>query len=1429
MSLGKQPIIGYFYYIGAHQVICRGPVDEIKEIKFADKLAWSGSVTTSQEISINEPELFGGQEREGGVYGKVDILMGDSAQVKNSYLASKLGAVIPAFRGVVSVVFKSFYFAAMSPYFKAPSFLVKRIPSKDWLPLIADIDGSCNPIHALLELLTHLDWGMGYSQSNCNMVSFEDAAQVLYNEGFGLSFSLNSVDDYEKTIEMIMNHINGMFFVDPYTGKFTVKLLRNDYSSDLESLLLLDESNSEVLSFQRPNYSEIINEVTLNYRPLGSSKDENVTVQNIAAIQNQGSVVSQSVNFPAIPNSVLAAKVANRELRQRSTPLAKLKIKVNRDAWNSTIGDVVRLNWNALGIELLVFRILSIDYGNLEDGTISIEAVEDIFGLSVSSYYENQPSGWVDEASDPQPLANYRVVEAPYWDIVQTLGEADTNSLDLDIAFLMAWSSQQTYYATLFELWTPTGTSSNVTPVTKRYPLYDVYSQSSLTTTGTTIVVTLNPFDFYWVSAGTPIRIINGTTVNTLTVVSMTDSLITVASRTGDAFALGSYLDLGYDVYSNPLQLNDQLTSGATSILSWTDPAGGSVGYVVVNGYYVIEQEIFKVTAFVPTVSITLARGQKGSVAATHPEGSFMRIVSIDPVVVTDQYEKRSNSSLCTTATVNTSYGKGSVNILPSNWKGHLESIVLGSYANWDDEIVRVDAVSYNLIVLGRGCLDTIPQEHSAGSLIQFTEDYRAFSDYQYLNGEDVDCKLLTRSSTKLLSLDDAPVVTTTMIGRKDLPYPPAKFRMNTDKYPEKIVAGLTLSWASRNRLLQTSRTIVDESEASISAEVGTTYNLKIYGETDTLLKDVTQSELTYNFSDEVAISGLWSVDPTVVEKFNVDAETALSGWVGSSLLEDYHISGRIFLHDGTQYIGQKQLISDSPFSTVDHECLIVSTIPGTWTEITTTGISTEIFGIWFNNGYYIARTVGSWVTSSDLATWTICTTAPPETTSISSNGTIFVCAVKYSDYVFKVYTSTDGDVWSIVQTITFPISSYYTISSVDTIGYVDGKFYIRSNCVGDGMTLLSSPDGTTWTEYFNTGAVSKSGVGSIAYKSGVWLLSMAGLYMLRSTNGTTWSIITGSTTGLHAHETFADATYFYTIGRDNGIGDVYLSRSTDGITWTDVSVAFEDPGYGGVFYNLTLHYASMVSGQLLYSGYLKYWENREVTYSTDNGTTWQKSFPNALKITRTTSSPLSGSYSLLTENQSYLLGQVAKEFTDGIDFNTQKVMFEFLLKLTSSETLSFHLLDKQADYNKGYILSFNEGTGEIILQSEQFHISDPMTSTITTIATVSYALSLGVKYRVYLELLHGNNYILELYDATDTLVVTDSDTFTRPFSNLTRSNIGIVAIEGECITDNITVNVEQHLARYNESLRVELDTLCDGLHSMQKINHLVTRDSTVV
>ena len=108
--------IGYKYYLGAHRVICHGPVDSVQEIVVGDRTAWSGNVTASQQIYVNSPELFGGEKKEGVVQGYVDIMMGESNQGRNSYLQSKLGTVIPAFRGVLSLVLRKVYMCAMSPY-----------------------------------------------------------------------------------------------------------------------------------------------------------------------------------------------------------------------------------------------------------------------------------------------------------------------------------------------------------------------------------------------------------------------------------------------------------------------------------------------------------------------------------------------------------------------------------------------------------------------------------------------------------------------------------------------------------------------------------------------------------------------------------------------------------------------------------------------------------------------------------------------------------------------------------------------------------------------------------------------------------------------------------------------------------------------------------------------------------------------------------------------------------------------------------------------------------------------------------------------------------------------------------------------------------------------------------------------------------------
>ena len=120
MGKSKKVTVGYKYYIGMHMVLCHGPVDAVTAIEVDGRQAWTGT-STGGSVTINAPDLFGGESREGGVSGTVDIMMGGTTQGRNSYLQSKLGTDIPAFRGVLSAVLRQ-VLVGQNPYLKSWAF-----------------------------------------------------------------------------------------------------------------------------------------------------------------------------------------------------------------------------------------------------------------------------------------------------------------------------------------------------------------------------------------------------------------------------------------------------------------------------------------------------------------------------------------------------------------------------------------------------------------------------------------------------------------------------------------------------------------------------------------------------------------------------------------------------------------------------------------------------------------------------------------------------------------------------------------------------------------------------------------------------------------------------------------------------------------------------------------------------------------------------------------------------------------------------------------------------------------------------------------------------------------------------------------------------------------------------------------------------------
>lgn len=420
---------GYWYGLSMHMALCHGPVDAITEVIVGDRTAWTGNVTDNATLTISNRELFGGESREGGVDGTLSVMMGSPSQTADAYLTAKIGHAI-AWRGVLSVLWRGIV-AANNPYIKPWRFRVKRIP-KAWYPATAEISGDANPAHIIRECLTNRDWGMGYPETDIDDASFTAAAGTLYSEGFGLSILWSEEIPIEDFVMSIMRHIDGALYVHPRTGKFTLRLARQDY--DPASLMTLSPANViSVEEFSRRGWGELVNQVTVQYRDGPTDKDASVTVQDIAAIEMQGGVTATTLRYPGISRGDLAARVAQRDLRQLSANLARLRLVANRQASGLSIGDCFKLDWPAYGIEDAIFRVARIDYGDYADGRVRIEAVEDVFSLPTAAYSAPPPSGWTDPISAPAPCPAQLLYEVPYWQVVKDLvGESPTLLSEID-------------------------------------------------------------------------------------------------------------------------------------------------------------------------------------------------------------------------------------------------------------------------------------------------------------------------------------------------------------------------------------------------------------------------------------------------------------------------------------------------------------------------------------------------------------------------------------------------------------------------------------------------------------------------------------------------------------------------------------------------------------------------------------------------------------------------------------------------------------------------------------------------------------------------------------------------------------------------------------------------------------------------------------
>lgn len=855
----KKVTVGYKYYIGMHMVLCHGPVDYITRIFVDKKQAWGGSMKNGQ-ISISSENLFGGESREGGVSGIVDVLGGAGDQTVNSYLQSRIGGLVPAFRGVVSVVLRQVY-VGLNPYLKNWSFRVSRIMTRQdgieqWYPQRAAINssasgivsnsnlyialdtsgsmagakinnlkaamsivfdelqsltangvsinikiqawaatatsitrapasvgdfgdlrsfvsglttgggtdavaaysgaigffdpnvprnnvcvcvsdgamssipaalamgiadmvddqnppfsigegtavkmrgvgiqtagslatfdnsggpipvvsgdnpeelaqvilaamitniptGDMNPAHIIRECLTDPDWGMGYAEEDIDDAAFMSAADKLFFESMGISVLWDRQASIEDFIKEIVKHIDAALYVDRYTGKFKLKLVRYDYVED--DLLELNEDNiDKVADFSRPAFGELTNSISVNYWDSETNTDASVTLQDIALAQMQGATINTTTQYPGFTNSYTATLVAQRDLKTLSTPLITCTIYADTDAAVLNIGDCFKFTWPDYEVFGVVMRVTGIAYGDGKTNRVRINATQDVFNLPDSMIIEPPPPDWEDPNEPPVPVANRLVFEVPYLELVQQNGQTSTDT----------------------------------------------------------------------------------------------------------------------ELQANP-----------------------EIGFV----------------------GVAALRPQVGAINA--------RLMADDG----SGFEDVGAVDFCPGAFLDEAIGRMTT-VIPIRNTMETEGVVLGEWCQIGSEIMAVVDLTTDELTVKRGCLDTVPVAHNEGAAVFFWDSFGTGSPVEYVESDSINVRLLTGTGGGALALGEAPNDNIVIQGRAARPYPPAQFRINGQYFPTAQLVAISLSWVHRNRVQQTGAVLLGFEDDGVTPEEGTTYKVELaYGTT---------------------------------------------------------------------------------------------------------------------------------------------------------------------------------------------------------------------------------------------------------------------------------------------------------------------------------------------------------------------------------------------------------------------------------------------------------------------------------------------------------------------------------------------------------------------------------------------------------------------
>lgn len=823
MGKSSDQVAGYRFKLRNHSGLTYGDIDAYLEFRGGDKPAWQGRVTSSGVISVNAPNLWGGDKDQGGIVGNLYVMFGEPAQERNSMLVETFGDQTCSWRGFATVAYDGLY-GSNNPYPQPCSHKIEKIkkgwdggecwyPDKAAIPMLGPADleeidfppilidqkvtvtspAITMPEACVRSMALQYDWSFTPQNESYFFWRANESGLLLSKEQEGLSDDIEAID----TLIARGWQLNQAALVKYVVGNLWMTVLTPGAGSSPPPA--------------PPGHSWF---QSIPY--IGSYETALGTVE----FWRSEEVVAAPTSLVCI-NPAHAIYYLRTQAHLGNAPTASIhdsSFSAGADRlFAEGFGICVRIDPDKESPEDVEDRICKLIGGSvrwdMETGQLRLDlargdyVLDDlpIIGDDDIIEFKKQPTTLESAVNSVSvkyfdPMRKESII-TPAVDANALIDEFGLNHAVLDFpeiptADLAARVAQRELL-------------NYITPK----QVFDLVCKPS--------VYALRPNQYFRLQA--PRR-------------GIADMVCIVGSRQGGTLKSGAItLQASQDIYTMPDYSTVEVEPGVDT----SPPATPSP---------IVDQIAFE--APYSDVCRVLSRAD---LAVLPPEIGYLAAVAADPAISRDYsmevdagagYVHQADGDWCPTLTINEAANRFATDFTFGNGK-LLSSIEVGAAGVWGNEWVKVTAFDINAgtISLGRGCADTVPDRHDADERIFFYADSAASDTTEYTDGETVSVKLLTNTYSQQLPLASAAPMAIEFNQRQVRPYPPAKFRINTLQEPSYLFGLLTVEWVHRDRVGQADQ-LVDNEAATIGPEAGTTYTMRTY--LDDVLDD-TQTGISGN------------------------------------------------------------------------------------------------------------------------------------------------------------------------------------------------------------------------------------------------------------------------------------------------------------------------------------------------------------------------------------------------------------------------------------------------------------------------------------------------------------------------------------------------------------------------------------------------------